>query len=469
MAISDRCLMTWEPAKSRWRKMYKSKVYTVTCESLAVPTNKERSYQAANAWWTKKKLELDSNTDPVSHPFIHDELSRRREWARSNDPDIAAEMTHRLDRLTKADDDEAVHLALTPDLDERIEALKDLGITIPDSISRTFLDTIIGDGRVWRARHNQTAPRVPEERTVGAQVAKYLGRQRERVASGKPSVSEYDLISRTVKEFETWLGPESSVDAITVDKWEDWYYHVLKLDCSVETKKKRYRHPRAFVEWLVEKKTIEPPANLASRKFRFEGGQQKIPTMTREEVKALIDAAPGQLKLHLLLMANCGYTQTDIAELRPDQVDWEKGRIRRKRSKTEDHANVPEVDYKLWPATFNLLCQHGHREGDLALLTKSGLPWVRDVMDSDGVRKKVDAIKSNYAHLAKKGFSRPMKLLRKTSATLIESRKDFAPYSSHFLGHSPRTIKDRSYTPPNEAIFDEAIEWLGRQYGMMDE
>ena len=57
-----------------------------------------------------------------------------------------------------------------------------------------------------------------------------------------------------------------------------------------------------------------------------------------------------------------------------------------------------------------------------------------------------------------------MKLLRKTSATLIESIREYAPYSSHFLGHSPRSIKDRSYTAPNRALFDEILEWLGRQY-----
>jgi hypothetical protein len=112
-----------------------------------------------------------------------------------------------------------------------------------------------------------------------------------------------------------------------------------------------------------------------------------------------------------------------------------------------------------------LLKKHGNRQGDRVLLTKSGLPWVRDLLDETGKRKKVDAIKSNYAHLRKKGFIRPMKLLRKTSATMIETIREYAPYSSHFLGHSPRSIKDRSYTAPNEALFDEILDWLGRQYG----
>jgi integrase len=214
---------------------------------------------------------------------------------------------------------------------------------------------------------------------------------------------------------------------------------------------------------MVGKGLINAPKNLQNRKFRFQGDQKSVAIMAPAEVKALIEAAPGQLKLHLLLMANCGYTQNDVAELRPDQVDWSEGRIKRKRNKTERHADVPEVDYKLWPPTFELLRKYGHREGNIVLLTKSGLPWVRDLLDEEGKRKKVDAIKSNYAHLKEKGFKRPMKLLRKTGATLIEGYN--SAYSNHFLGHSPRSIKDRSYVATNGAAFDKAVAWLGVQYG----
>ena len=35
MAIQD--LMTWEPRKDRWRKIYKGKLYTVSCYRLGVP------------------------------------------------------------------------------------------------------------------------------------------------------------------------------------------------------------------------------------------------------------------------------------------------------------------------------------------------------------------------------------------------------------------------------------------------
>jgi integrase len=466
MGVSDRCLMTWEGSKSRWRKMHKGKMFFVTCESLGVPASKQQSYLAANAWWEAKKAELAAIPPPRKHPVIQEELKRRRDWAMAKDPGLAEELTARLDRLDRTGDDEAIELALTPDLDDRIEALKDLGFVIPPGISKVFLDGLLGDGRVFKARHERPTPSIPQDRTVKAQVARYLDNQRAiaRSESGH-SVAEYDLIARFVGAFEKWLekGGCPAIDGIDADKWEEWYHHVLALPGSVETKKKRYRYARSWVEWMVGKGLIDPPKNLQNRKFRFQGGQKSVPVMAPAEVKALIEAAPGQLKLHLLLMSNCGYTQNDVSELRPDQVDWSEGRIKRKRSKTERHADVPEVDYKLWPMTFELLKEYGHREGNVVLLTKSGLPWVRDILDEAGKRKKVDAIKSNYAHLKAKGFRRPMKLLRKTGATLIEGHNP--AYSSHFLGHSPRSIKDRSYVATNGTAFDEVVAWLGVQYG----
>jgi len=147
-------------------------------------------------------------------------MERRRDWSRQNDPDLAGELNSRLERLDKADDEEAVELALTPDLDERIKDLRDLGWVIPPDTSRIFLDGILGDGRVFKARHARPAPKIPQDRTVGAQVARYLELQRAGVRSGHPSVSEYDLIARYVGEFEKWLKPESPIDSIGADRWE---------------------------------------------------------------------------------------------------------------------------------------------------------------------------------------------------------------------------------------------------------
>src|SRR4051812_48365394 len=72
-------LMTWEPAKRRWRKLYKGKMYTISCNTLGTPPTKAGSATAANAWWRRKQVEIDAvPSDPV-----RDLLNTFRDSARS--------------------------------------------------------------------------------------------------------------------------------------------------------------------------------------------------------------------------------------------------------------------------------------------------------------------------------------------------------------------------------------------------
>jgi hypothetical protein len=162
-------------------------------------------------------------------------------------------------------------------------------------------------------------------------------------------------------------------------------------------------------------------------------------------------------------------TQVDVSELRDNEVDWTAGRITRKRSKTATCENVPEVCYQLWRSTFALLKQY--RSGsDRVLLTESGKPFIRKEL-VDGKLTKADGIASNFAHLRRKlrkcqpGFKRSLKQLRKLGASLLESHHEYGRYVSYFLGHSPRTVKDRHYAVPSQELFDDAVAWLGQQLG----
>ena len=170
------------------------------------------------------------------------------------------------------------------------------------------------------------------------------------------------------------------------------------------------------------------------------------------------------MKAILLLMANCGMQQKDISDLRHEEVDWENGRITRKRSKTKDLVNVPEVTYKLWPLTFKLLKQFKSSDPEIVLLTEDGNRWSNKRL-VNGKLVKADNVASCYKWLKlKTKIRKPLKLIRKTSATLLESHEHFGRYKTHFLGHSPRSIADKNYSAPSNDLFDRIIDWLGEQY-----
>jgi integrase len=225
------------------------------------------------------------------------------------------------------------------------------------------------------------------------------------------------------------------------------------------------RYAKNFVTWLASKALIPLPPNLISRKYKFGSTNKPIPTFTVEEIRTLFNASKGQLTLHLLLMANCGFTQQDVSDLSQDEVDWKAGTITRKRSKTRNHEDCPTVTYRLWPRTFALLEQHRQTSGALVLRTKSGQPWLTK-RQTEGKFNRTDNTKSVYRHLqSRSGVSKPIKLLRKTSASLLDTHPSYGRYAGYFLAHSPTTIRDKSYVTPSQDQFDAALAWLGAQYG----
>lgn len=397
------------------------------------------------------------------------ELERRRGWAaRDGDQELAAEQARRLADLERTEEPDL--LLLPSEFEERLAALRMVGITIPDDLDGQLLRIILGEDRVWRERlRGDSAP--PADRTIAYHAGRYIDLQFSRQRSGEVSTSDFDQTRQAVEAFRDWLGAETAIDAIDADRWEAWYVHLLGSDLSKETKRNRVRRPRDFIGWLASKGLITAPSNLLTRKFRFKSAIRPFITLTESQVKAFLGAAKGILRLHLLLSLNCGMGATEIATLRQDEVDWATGRIIRKRHKTGAHDTVPVVRYLLWSETAALLRQfRAPRTHELALLTRSGLPWVRDELDEDGKRHRVDAIRSLYAPVARRlSIDKPFKCWRKTAGSKLDAHPEFAGYAQHFLGHSPTDIARKHYVTPDPERFDAAIRWLGAQYGFGSE
>src|SRR5262245_30191125 len=99
---------------------------------------------------------------------------------------------------------------------------------------------------------------------------------------------------------------------------------------------------KSFLKWTWEIGT-ELPRNFRSKSLRTPVANREIVTFSIDVVKTLLAESPDTLRLYLVLMLNCGFQQTDIAELEHGEVDWTSGRIARKRSKTGEFASITTV------------------------------------------------------------------------------------------------------------------------------
>ncbi len=508
-------LMTWVPSQKRWTKMYMGRRYYISARQLGTAETKEASLNAANQWWRDKQAELDY-TEKVSNRTLrpredldaaamggspNPRIDLRTDLIRLLYKTLQNEKIAKPKSFTAIKDDWEALLNAQPDQplhdpgpekyreivdpqqpeeDQRNEGLRLLeklleGLlsSIPEQVAEHLPPARVA--QIEQAvKEIRGESQTDTKNTVGAQVDDWLLKQKVQVSIGGMTPVHWNNERHCLLHFAAFLGETADVSVVNADRLEGFHYYCLsKIAERAESRKAgwsaRYAREvfavaRRWVRWLWEQDKIELPKNL-NRRWSFGSITKEIETWTVEEVRRVISEAPGKLKLALLLMCNCGMTQKDVSDLQDDEVNWQEGRITRKRSKTRKRQGTPTVCYKLWPQTFALLKKY--RSGKKhVLLTKFGKTYRGESHDGAKLVSR-DVFASSFGQLCKRiKFDKQMKLLRKTSATLLESHEIYGRLTSLFLGHAPASVKDRHYAAPPQALFDEGIEWLGKQLGL---
>ena len=423
--------MTWEKARSRWRKMYKGKVYTVTPETLGVPATKDSSYQAANAWWEAKLNEFENQPNTRFDTYIRqlEEAKAAEEFLPEGyDPIIAS-------IRSMAKDDTVT--------EEDVKPL--VTVSSSDLMFGVMLNKI------------SKKPVTSKDLTIGLWIDNFLALRMDEVNGKELSVSQFDVIRLCLDNFKKWVGDDSTILKINPELWVRWYRHLLNWDISTEYKKKNLVNVRNFASWLVEQGLIPPFESLFARRYKFANDKKEVQPLAKNKVKEIIEKSKGRLRLALLLMVNTGMTQIDISNLR--RAEYIDGRIERSRSKTIKQ-NTRTVSWKLWESTRRLLDQYAEKTGDRLFLTESGKPWIRDFL-KDGKRSKTDALNSSFRHLE---CGVTLKQFRQTAGDMIEKNFDKG-LADHFLGHGQKPV-DAAYFSREQERLDVAVDWLKDQFGL---
>jgi integrase len=456
--------MSWEPVRRRWWKQYRGRRYLVSCRQLGTRETKEASYQAANAWWQAKKIEIDGqhpNADRIR------EQRRRIQWAQQHD---RADLIQGLRSLIAQLEDDVgrsepvtapsplAHWLSAESAESYRQLCESVGTVNPVA---DVVEEVIEE-RIWRERLSDSDQRgsVPDQdRSVAHQVQLWLDDLRTRVAAGQFGPGELRGQTSYIRHFVAYLGEQTPVDAIDEERWAGYHRHLMQRigagECSPEYGKKLHRSARSWIEYLSMLKRIPAPGNLHDQKMRFSIPKREIEIFEGPEITRLLSESRDTIRLMILLALNCGMTQIDISDLSHIEVDWDRGRLTRKRSKTGVHVNVPLVEYPLWSETFTLLKRLRSSDPVRVLVTKSGKPWVnRRETNIDSVRIEFEKLEPALS----------FKFLRKTAATMLGRHGEYRAYAQFFLGHAPTSVADSHYVRPDQGRFDAAVTWLRGQF-----
>lgn len=498
--------LTWQSGsagrKGRWRKKYRGKAYYFACGTSK--SDKDGYRQALEAWMQKKaELDREEQSRARPHQEAYEEAIREWtlviQWARENSDQPQAALALRKVEVLQ----QRLATAHPPPLghDDRIwgqftfppEMLAAVGssldatasmpgaagvICVPSARAIASLDGTPGriSREIWQDRLElQRRKNVLPQESVGANITTFLAGERARVTAGEITAGRYDPLRTHLEHFRGWLGADLPLSSITSKVLLDYHAELLQgmtgaaPQWSADYAKDRMNAVKQFVRWLWRIEAVEelPRVLLDKKALRISKKVATPPVFTIAEVKRLLGAANPRSRLYLLLMLNTGMGQKDISDLRQTEMDWKAGRITRKRSKTAKHDTVPTVSYRLWGETLRLLKQERATDGEVVLLNAAGGRLKVEELDADGRLRKIDNISTAFNRLKRLvKLTKPLKTFRKTSATLLRGEKGFTGVEDLFLGHAPRSIADRHYAQVPQALLDEAIAWLGGQYGV---
>ncbi|MGE3407587.1 MAG: tyrosine-type recombinase/integrase [Pirellulales bacterium] len=344
----------------------------------------------------------------------------------------------------------------------------------PEAVEQ-HVDRVTGpmpmDVSLWRDRLNAQDKRLIQgapDLTLAAQVENYLVGKRVEVSAGELSAGRADNLRRHLQLALDFMGGSSSVEQIDSHTLSSFRTHLLERIAAKQLSRDYARDVLAsfktWVRWLAEHGRLDHlPTNIQSQSLRITSSLTAVVPLNNSQIEKLFKAATERMRLYMLLALNCGLTQIDMADLTPSEVDWKRGTITRKRSKTSDCENVPVVCYRLWPQTLEMLKKHRSNDRHRVLLTQTGRPVKTESISDTGKLRKSDPVGLAARRLAKKtGIVFTLKILKKTSATRLRNHRHYSGLERLFLGQAPRTLSDRNYTAVPQDLLDKGIAWLAK-------
>jgi len=455
----------WDKAKQRWVKMIDGKRYRVTCTELGLPKHlwtREGSAKAAKEWFTRlaEKMVVARY---ASHPELHP-VAAAADTLKADGKD-AADLERHLEEAASRPSG-ATRNETTLEY-ERRKALEELLEVDLGHVPQLTLEKFLVERELTRRVPKPKA--ADPNRALGHLVDVYIRQRLDTEAKGLKEVTTVEFDRYNLKRLREFLGESFGVENLKeYDHWHRWGEYCQSYAAgkwSNKTARSTRTGVRSFVAWLVMSGRLASlPPNFNDYKIKKKTKQPVV--FTDDELKRIVSAADDELKAYILLALNTGANQIDIATLRyagDEEALGLRGRqIKRKRVKTEDHAEVPVVRYILWDRTAELV-EEFMAEGEMVFRNSTGGLLVhRHRNKEDGKYKNNDSLGKRFIRLvqglgiAKKTF----KTLRATSASKLGNKKEYRVYGPLFLGHAPDGVYESHYLKEDCKELNEAVAWL---------
>lgn len=321
-------------------------------------------------------------------------------------------------------------------------------------------------------RLHPTTPAV----TVRDLVNRFLSAKKSILDSGELSPRTWRDYYATCETLLKLFGRARPVADLAGDDFERLRADLAKRRGAVslgnEIQRVRTLFKFAFDEGILEKSVrfgagFKKPKRKAIRAARHAAGSRMIEAA---DLRKLLAAAGTPMKGMILLGLNCGFGQTDVANLPLKAIDLAGAWIDFPRPKTEIGRRCP-----LWPETVKALREaiddrpgaKAETDAGLAFITKYGARWVRVRERKEKAAVPIDSINLEFTKLLtalslkRKGLA--FYALRHIFRTIADGSKD-QPAIDHIMGHAREDMaslyRERIDDSRLEAVVKVVRDWL---------
>lgn len=308
----------------------------------------------------------------------------------------------------------------------------------------------------------RTHNRHSQSLTVLDAVNYFLGYSKDRFEHGDISSATYGDYLITCEKILDLLGRKSPVSRLTP---ADFVKMRLKVRASyspsrttkvISVTRMVFKHAVDY-EYLDRLPRYGPDFKAAKRRdvrLHREASQKKL--LTRDELAALISSANPQWRAIILLCANTGMGNSDIARVRTQHV--RDGLMTMARGKTGVSRSIP-----LWPETIDAIDYLKRKEGDLLFVSSRGTPLNRPNPKGGVIDLTVEGFRrvAVAAGIHRKGMG--MYWIRHTFQTIGDAAKD-PPAVAAIMGHIDASMsavyREEISRERLQAAVDHVRNWL---------
>ena len=233
--------------------------------------------------------------------------------------------------------------------------------------------------------------------TMAALCNEFLNSKRRQMDAGELSSRTWDDYRKTTDGLIAQFGGHRRVDDLRPDDFQTFRSKLAKRlgVVSVKNEVNRCRTVFKFAsdQRLIERpvyygQSFDRPSKKTIRKGRIEAG---IRLFESDELRKILSACDPVMRALVLLGANCGFGNTDVANLPQSAVDLDEGWIEFPRPKTAIERRCP-----IWPETVEALRvaipqrpePKDKDDADCCFLTKRGNRWA-GMVETEGDKPRM--------------------------------------------------------------------------------